>query len=313
MKLETQPNLNVTNPEQKAPDNKATTADKGADDSGVVIAVDKETKNIHQAEIKVAPEKAPKEKDNSENPGFINKLLAFIKGLIPFANKKPQEVNAEIEAQLSPEMPKVEIFDQKLDLDFIEANKDHYVFLLSGNLSQKAGRFGQSSLLRVTKVKYPDSIVEVPVTLEPAHLLDPQLIPSVSYKEKSDKQVDKNISYIEAALNSAIQKAQEGKKSIMLLRGGYGTGGARMYANAPKNFKGMAKLFKEKFGVKFMVNPKTSQYVLVDNSSKPEEQMQTNTNGTQKQNNPLWITDWSAIDHAKSNAHSKQEVVKKAA
>lgn len=203
-----------------------------------------------------------------QKKNFLYSFWDFLKSF--FVTQKQENEDQEPSTKLfidNPEpkssfSPNVVLYDRFIDLDFIGKNKDKYIFILSGNQEARGGRYGQSALLRPALEKYPESIVELPVTRSHANILDPSTLREVSLREDRPEDLVHNIKCLDSALNDAIQRSKSTGKTIFLLKGGYGTGAARMYAFAPKSFKALNKLFEKKLGVRYLLDPLRVQYSL---------------------------------------------------
>ena len=199
--------------------------------------------------------------------------------------------------------PKILIYDGLVDMSFVEKNIDKYIFLFSGNLNGTGGRYGQSSALRPAKAAFPESIVEIPVTRAHANVLDPSTLKEVSYKEDTNEELAQNLQQIEAVIDDAISRSSTTGKTLLMLKGGYGTGGARMYAFAPKTFKGMNKLFEKKLGVRNMLSPLHAKYTLEYVNEKEIDPQEEAKDLDEADFSPeaiskdLWANGWSLTKH----------------
>lgn len=242
--------------------------------------------------------------------GFFAKIWNSIKSLFGFGKRQKKLVEGsklyiDEPAAKNSYTPKVLIYDGLIDMNFIEKNLNKYLFMLSGNLKGVGGRYGQSSILRPAKNKYPDSIIELPVTLEHANVLDPATLKEVSFKEDTEEELAQNLKHINNAIEDAIEKSSITGKTILMLKGGYGTGGARMFAFAPRTFKGMNKLFEKKLGVRNMLDPLRAKYSL-DYVSELAKDLETDTKinldnepgfSPEEVSRDLWANGWSLSKH----------------
>jgi hypothetical protein len=241
--------------------------------------------------------------ESESKKGFFVNILDTIKQLLGFKTAKSNIINNSTQSNLGF-IPNVEIFNQIISKDFIEQNADKYIFVLSGNVRGTTSRYGQSALLSMVKKTVPESVVELPVQIEHAAILDDQHLKKVAFKEESIEVVQDNIERITQALDQAIEKARLSGKTIALLKGGYGTGASRMYFYSPKTFQAMNKLFEDKFGVKMWYDPKSSCYQLsfakeVNSSPKPNNR--TKGFDTETLRNDLWNNIWSIAPQLTSN------------
>lgn len=243
--------------------------------------------------------------------GFCLKLWNSFKALFGFG-KKEKEIELEPKYYIDEPgpknlyAPKVVIHKGLVDMNFIEKNLDKYIFILSGNLKGTGGRHGQSSVLRPAKNKYPDSVVEMPVTLEHANVLDPETLKEVSYREGSVEEIAQNVRHINEAIDDAIDRSRKTGKTLLMLKGGYGTGGARMFAFAPKTFKAMNKLFERKLGVRNILDPLHAKYSLdyvseveIDPASDKDASLEIGFSPEQISKD-LWANGWSLARHSQA-------------
>lgn len=208
-------------------------------------------------------------------------------------------------AMTSHERPQVHIQEGLVDSTFVKNNVDKYVFVFGSNLGRIPGRFGQSSILRQVKNLYPESIVELPVTQLPVTSFDPADVAKLSLPEDNDLDLARNIETISSALDEAIDKAKSQNKTILLLKGGYGTGFSRMHLYAPKTFAAMNRLFEEKLGVSQVIDLVTGQFSVeyVEDLAKQGGNIKTADTKDQTQSKSLtsnlWSSGWSMVDHGK--------------
>jgi hypothetical protein len=229
-------------------------------------------------------------------PSFIINLWQGLKSFLGLGIEESKKITKQNDN--SDFRPSITIYDKIITKDFIEQNSDQYVFVLSGNEEKTASRYGQSAVLARVKKTVPESVVELPVQIEHAAILDDNHLTKAAFKETTEEELQKNVEITSKALDQAIEKARTTGKSIMLLKGGYGTGAARMYFYSPKTFAAMNKLFEEKLGVKMWYNSKSSRYQLsfvdeIEGLMKPNLEPREKELDEDKITGRLWRNIWS--------------------
>ncbi len=165
--------------------------------------------------------------------------------------KKAEPIDLPIE--IKNIKPKVIIYDGLIDGDFIKAHAHEHVFIFAGNLEGKGGRFGQAVALRQGQVIAPDAVVELPVAKRAITSLDMKQIKDNAMTEGDPEELKANLEAMSRALDEAITKAYKNGRSIVVLQGGYGTSGSRLYELAPKTFAGLNDLLEQKLGVRQII------------------------------------------------------------
>lgn len=242
--------------------------------------------NTNQDRIKEISRNPSKNKNDEKPKNVFSRLWDWLKSF--FSSK--QKV-AEIKERSAPEIvnikphsktfDRVEIYDGLVTIEDMNNLSENYVVLLGDNAEGNGGLFGQSSVLRPAEELYPDSVAGIPVTAKPVTSYDINEVKETSFKENNIDEVNANLALIESAIDETINKAEQQNKSILVLRGGYGTGFSRMPSIAPLTFRGMVELFQKKLGIVYKLDPVNGRYTLQKVAERQNPVTETSSAGLQ--------------------------------
>ncbi len=205
------------------------------------------------------------------------------------------------ETKSTTALPEIEIFDGRLTINEMGKLAPNYVVIFGHNVENKAGLFGQGSVLKPALELYPNSVCGLPVSLKSIESYEAEDVKQCSFKESSPEEIAKNLKIIEQGIDQAIEKAAKQNKKILLLRGGYGTGFSRMNMFAPATFKGMVKLFEEKLGVTYHLNKSNGTYRLAYLNEKVEAEAPQNSKTKSALGQDLWADSWMVMNHGQGS------------
>lgn len=265
--------------------------------------VDFDSRNTDQEKLRQISKAPSAQSLADKQPNIFVRFWNWLKSWFSFKAERPvsQEVSGEkielskTHTHVKP-FERVEVYDGLITIDEMQDLTKKYIVVFSDNATRIPGLFGQTSVLGPAKKLYPESVMGIPVSAKPVSSYDFKEVKQAAFTENSAEEVQANLKLIEDSLDEAINKARQQNKTILVLRGGYGTGFSRMPIFSPLTFSGMVELFKQKLGISYQLDSVSGRYSLAKSN---ENQVMTDT---EKPVNPeinLWEDPWVVMNHGK--------------